>query len=405
MRASYLGLILWVLCFACSKDTSPGQVATAQPPLKVSVMTLEPVSSYATRREYSGSLVARRSSPLGFVRAGRVDSITVEEGDRVSGGQTLARLDTRALIQRRARIEASGKSARARLKEAQALPRQEAVRAARFQVRQAEEQLRLSLLKRERRRQLFEAGAIPREQLDEVASQTRTLGDALREARARLADLEAGNLAETIQVREASVDELDAELGSVRVDLEDSVLTAPYGGLVARRLIDEGTIVAAGQPVLELVESAALEAHIGVPYQQARLLRPGEERTLLLGHQKVPARVKSLLPEVAAQTRTVTVVLEVPDPSGFRPGQTARLEIREEVEAQGFWLPVGALVKGNRGLWSCFTVEEGKVQRQEVEVLYTDGDRALVRGTLAAGDRVIDEGAHRVVPGQEVELP
>ena len=62
-----------------------------------------------------------------------------------------------------------------------------------------------------------------------------------------------------------------------------------------------------------------------------------------------------------------------------------------------------------RGLWAAYVVEEdggGRpvVRRQDVEVLHTDGQRTLVRGTLIPGDRVITAGTHRVVPGQVVTI-
>ena len=81
-----------------------------------------------------------------------------------------------------------------------------------------------------------------------------------------------------------------------------------------------------------------------------------------------------------------------------------------------YWLPVTALVKSDRGLWSCYAVvatEENnsasmantksyRVERRLIEVLETKGERVLVRGTLQAGDAIVTDGTQRLVPGQLV---
>jgi hypothetical protein len=97
-------------------------------------------------------------------------------------------------------------------------------------------------------------------------------------------------------------------------------------------------------------------------------------------------------------------------------GQVVRLELEETVEAAGFWLPSTALTQAERGLWSAFVGEDERssdsttqtglfrVARRDLEVLHTESDRVLVRGTLQAGEQVITGGTHRVVPGQVVRL-
>jgi hypothetical protein len=82
--------------------------------------------------------------------------------------------------------------------------------------------------------------------------------------------------------------------------------------------------------------------------------------------------------------------------------------VERPVATPGFWLPMTALVEGERGLWTVYTVRPapdggGRVVGQEaVEVRHTEGDRVYVAGTLADGAVVIGDGTHRVIPGQRV---
>ncbi|MGI9518363.1 MAG: hypothetical protein ACR2NP_15010, partial [Pirellulaceae bacterium] len=89
--------------------------------------------------------------------------------------------------------------------------------------------------------------------------------------------------------------------------------------------------------------------------------------------------------------------------------QVVRVSVSDTIQDAGFWLPVAALQKDARGLWTCLVLEPHEngssqvVARRLVEVLHTEQDRVFVRGTLGAGDLVIDQGGHRVVIGQRVK--
>ena len=78
------------------------------------------------------------------------------------------------------------------------------------------------------------------------------------------------------------------------------------------------------------------------------------------------------------------------------------------MEAAGFWLPTSALVRSRRGLWAAYAIapSEGPptVERRELELLYTTGDFAFVRGLVQPGERLVRDGVQRLVDGQRVAL-
>ena len=83
--------------------------------------------------------------------------------------------------------------------------------------------------------------------------------------------------------------------------------------------------------------------------------------------------------------------------------------MREQETEAGFWLPVSALVAGERGLWSLYAVKPAEnntyqVVRRAVEIIHNDAERVLVRGSIESGDRIIIHGSHRIVPNQLVKL-
>ncbi|PZO44893.1 MAG: efflux transporter periplasmic adaptor subunit [Shackletoniella antarctica] len=383
--------------------------------LPVEVVSLSPVESYAVERQYTGEIVAQRRSALGFESGGTVVALLVQEGDRVSAGQPLARLDTRSLETQRQQLVAQRDQAVATLTELQNGPRQQSITAAQAAVGDLEQQVALSVAQRDRRADLYERGAISLEELDQQTFGTGALENRLAQAQSELDELLAGTRPEQIAAQNARVRQLDASIEAVAVDLSKAVITAPFGGRIGDRLVDEGVVVSGGQTVLQLTEGGATEARIGVPAEVADRLALGSAQTVEVRDRTFSATVTALLPELESTSRTVTAVLTLATSEDLTLGQTARLVLKDIQPTAGFWLPATALVQGDQGLWSVYVAAAGEnvagslsaeatVARQPVEIVHTEGDQVLVQGLVQGGDRVITAGTHRVVPGQSVSV-
>ncbi|WOD39563.1 efflux RND transporter periplasmic adaptor subunit [Nodosilinea sp. E11] len=390
--------------------TQPAAPAPAAALLPVEVVALTPVESYTVERQYTGEIVAQRSSALGFEQGGTVVAVLVKAGDRVEAGQPLARLDTRSLATQRQQLVAQRDQAVATLSELQNGPRQQSIAAAQAAVGDLEQQLALSTAQRDRRADLYQRGAISREELDQQTFGTGALTNRLAQAQSELDELLAGTRPEQIAAQVARVSQLEAAIQAVDVDLSKAVITAPFGGRISDRPVDEGMVVSGGQPVLQLTEGGATEARIGLPAEVADRLPLGSTQTVEMGSRRFSATVTALLPELETTSRTVTAVLTLDTAADLTLGQTARLVLTDTQPTAGFWLPSTALVQGEQGLWSVYVArgEESAatytVARQPVELLHTEGERVLVQGLVETGDRVISSGTHRVVPGQAVNV-
>ncbi|MEM7773872.1 MAG: efflux RND transporter periplasmic adaptor subunit [Cyanobacteria bacterium P01_A01_bin.37] len=381
--------------------------------LPVETFTVETVDSYDVARAYTGEIAALRASDLGFEQGGQLVDVYVQEGDRISAGAPLARLDTRNLQTQRLQLNAEKARAIAQLTELTAGPRAEDIAAAAAAVRDLEQQLALEEARQTRRAFLYNEGAISREELDETSFGQGALEARLDQAQSNLEELQNGTRQEQIDAQRALVQQLDARIADLDVTISKSTLNAPYDGIIATRQVDEGTVLSPGQPVLRLVEDAAPEARIGMPTDITNQLRVGTPQTLRLGTETYSATVDSVLPEVDPETRTQMVVfrLESAAISRISPGQTVRVDLMETAPTDGVWLPTGALTQGIRGLWNCYvlispedsTPDVYEVQPQAVEILHQEGDRVLVRGTVQSGDRIVASGTHRLVPGQQVK--
>jgi RND family efflux transporter MFP subunit len=189
----------------------------------------------------------------------------------------------------------------------------------------------------------------------------------------------------------------------VEIRLDKSVLRAPFAGQVARRTIDTGVTVAAGQPVLRLLQDDRRLVRIGLPTWI-------DPRTHLdvqveVAGQPVPAELNAVRPDIDPATRTRPVLYAIDAMPGVAFGATAALHVEQRISEPGAWVPVGALREGLQGVWTVLVVDaEGVVRQTGVEVQHVEAERAFVTGAFKDGARLVEAGPHRVTPGQRVRV-
>jgi len=340
--------------------------------LSVQTMVIKAEETYQVKQKYAGNIVAGRESDHGFDTAGLLAEVLVNDGDSVKKGDILARLDMRRLEARKHELTAALAQAVALNQETKALLDRAQAAYDRYSV-------------------LVDKKHVSRQKYDEVKF-----------------DLIA--LKARILANEAAVAQSRAALRSLEINRDLATLTAQFNGSVIRRYQDEGTALAAGTPVIRLIENQKLEIQVGFPQSAVAALRLKETYIFNDQSQQIETTLRAIIDRVDQSTRTVTAIFDVTsDTQNIRAGGLAQLAIKTNIQQAGFWLPSGALAESRRGLWSVYTLtpykgssEYNLLSRQELQLLYTDSDRVFVRGTLQDGHRVVTTGIHRLVPGQLV---
>ena len=332
--------------------------------LTVSYLTVTPQAEFSTNRVYAGTSRAARRAELGFKRGGEVATVMVDLGDSVAAGQLLAQLDTRALASDLRRAQSEEVLAAANRRSASA-------------------QTELAANTERRVRALRANGNVSQQAFDEAHLQYRV-------SRAQL------------EVAQASLGRAQAAVEAMEVALSEAEIRAPFGGIIQARHVDEGSQIGPGSPALSLVETSKREAHVGIPESAVTSLTVGDAYTINWQNVSASAQLRSLLPEVNPNTRTVTAVFTVAD-QRIPLGAVVELSLRQRVPGNGFWVPIEALTAMDRGLWGVFIIDAGNiVQQRLVEIVHNEGDRAFVRGLLLTNDRVVATGTQRIVAGQRV---
>jgi RND family efflux transporter MFP subunit len=363
---------------ATAQDGAPKDAPKGPPPTPVKVAAARE-ESLAPRRKVFGELRAQRRTTVAAEEAGIVRELLVGDGARVRAGAPIARLDGARLDLELRILEANAAVARANLVE--------------HELGQARSARDLELLKRA----AAEGGTNPRE---------------LADAESDLAV--AAALVTQSQAAIAVIEQQAALLAERRRDLE---IVAPFDGVVTKRHSEAGAWIAAGGPVVELVDSSHLEAWFDVPQEMfavAQRLATAEsqadgasELRALEIQATTGARVEAtgirVVPEIDAQTRTfhaIAVVRE--DPGNLAAGLALNAFVPQGPAAPYTLVPKDALVYQGVNT-SVFVVRGGVAVPTPVRVAFPVGDDvALEAGAVATGDMVVVEGNERLIPGSAV---
>ncbi len=284
------------------------QARGAAEPRSLAVVRAEPVraSDATAETRYSGVVRANAQVELDFKVAGYVAALghahgarsrTLQEGDRVDGGEVLATIDPSDYAARVA-----------------------TARAAVLEARAAESQAGRD---RARSNSLAASGAVAAVDLENRSS-------AFDVASARLARAEA-----TLH---------EAELA-----LSDSTLRAPFAGVILSKVVDRGAFVTARTPAFVLADDSAMKVVFGVPDAVMKSLRVGDPATVAFPslNRRVGAQVSRVSPAADPRSRAfeVEVTLTSP-PDVVKVGLSATVTLGDPERATG-----GALVplRSNRG--------------------------------------------------------
>ncbi|MGQ0723453.1 MAG: HlyD family secretion protein [Candidatus Eiseniibacteriota bacterium] len=200
----------------------------------------------------SGTVEAT-DAQLGFQASGRIVEIGVREGDAVKAGALLASLDRAEAEARRNQSDASLAAAKARHSELERGYRSEEIARARAGLDAARERLAEAERELARSQTLFDGGAVSREAHEQATLARDVARSEHSQAEEHLRQMERGHRREQVDAARAQVAEAEAHLAAAEAALRNMTIEAPFDGVVTVRHREPGEVVAAGAPVLTVM--------------------------------------------------------------------------------------------------------------------------------------------------------
>jgi HlyD family secretion protein len=393
----------WTAALLCSATVAACGEATG-----LSLALAQPTQADVTTT--TGRVVALRTARVGARLSAHIaewgkteQGQLLDVGMPVTAGQMLFRLQADTFADRVHVAEVALKLAEAQLADLKAWTREERREALRATVQQIDAQMAERKRDEERFRRLVQDDkTMPIKRLEEIQFQIQVLEAQRRGAQAQLTEAERGPTSTQLAVAEAQVDQARAHLESAQLDLRDTVVRAPFAGVMSRRFKIAGDYVsnAPFTEVLELTSQEDLEAELRLPEKFYRRIVPGQTQVvlrspLLAAELKLP--VARVIPEIDAVQSTFAFRMAIPPASRgqLAPGAFLLGLIQFSGGSESVIVPEGA-VRIRDGRPVVFVAQDSRMYRREVDV----GDR-LSEGVVI--DRGLNPG-ERVVLGLDSEL-
>lgn len=382
---------LIVIALALAPFAASAQVSDAMT-VVVDAVKVEPLS-----RSFRviGRLVVRQRGIVAARTRGAVSEMRVQIGDRVAAGDVLAVIDPDRLTWRRDLVLSGLKESLASVGNAEAR-----LAVARAGVKTAEARLALVRQELDRLESLRNSVAFSQARRDDKALEVRAAESGLTEAEAQVQ--EALSLIDQVRARVLSA---EAKLRLAEDDLANSVIRAPFAGVITLRHTEAGAFLEVGDAVVTLVNDTDLEVEADVPFDRLVGITPGVEVDFVLDDgSRHTAVVRAVGIEENPKTRTrpvrFTPRFETPM-TGLADGQSATLELPIGLPRDIVSVHKDALVH-SQGRTIVYVVVDGAAEARPVALGVAVGQRFEVLDGLAPGDLVVVRGNERLRPGQAV---
>jgi multidrug efflux system membrane fusion protein len=290
---------------------------------------------------------------------GRVDALTVAEGDTVRQGQVIARIDTRGLLDQQRQATAAKQQAAAQLENAQ--------------------------LNLQRNEQLFTRGIAAGKEVED----------------ARMAVAQA----------QAAVEQANASLNTVGLQIDRAEVRSPISGQVVKRMVSVGEQVdgTAAQPIVEIANLDRVELAANVPAEQ--LSHVSVKQAVSVASDAYPDRtfagtIVAIAPSVDPATNTTLVRIRVDnDDRLLKVGMFAQATVRLEQHDNAIVVPAAALVRDDQGAAAVYVLDGDTARRTPVTTGIEERDRVEIVQGLRDGQTILTSGVHGLGDAVKIAKP
>ncbi|MDE1153567.1 MAG: efflux RND transporter periplasmic adaptor subunit [Micavibrio sp.] len=312
---------------------------------------------YSNNFQLTGTVHARTETNLGFRVSGKIIGKLVDQGQHVTKGQALMKID--------------------------AVDLELAQRAADQAVDAAKAENVRALADESRLKELLKIQAVSQQDYERAKSTAE---------------------ASTAQLMAAQA---NAKHATNEVDY--SVLQADADGVIMEVPADVGQVVSAGQTVIRLAQDGAREAVVNLPESALDKAKDAKDASLYGDTgTKFPVELRELSASADPMTRTYQARYTLNGAGHDAPlGSTVTVVYESQsAEDQGnFQVPIGALYDVGQGpnVW-VISQENSTVNLHPIKVVQLSDETAVIKGDIKPGDRIVALGAHLLNPGEKVRV-
>jgi multidrug efflux pump subunit AcrA (membrane-fusion protein) len=377
--------------FSGKKNTNTA-VAVSKTSVEVQTATTTEKNSGDT---YKATLEAYQQGIISSKLSAKIVSVSVENGQYVNAGDTIATLDDQD-------IQNNIKTAQAQLE-----VNQQQLNAAQQQLNSAQvamEKLKINVddaqRNYDRQKTLFESQAISQ---TEFEAAEKTLNS-------YKADYDTGNA--SIQTAQASIATAQANIDAQKVnlaknqsDLDNTVIKAPISGVISDKSMNIGQMATQGGVLAKINDISSVYATIQVPQEKISGVKIGQSAAITVdgSDRNYEGTVQTMDSAADATTRVFNCKVKIDNSDkSLLPGIFGKVQLISEEKTQVITVPINALV-GNEGDYSVFINDNGTAKKTKVIIGETDGNNVEIISGLQDGEQIICTNTSTLQDGNEID--
>jgi len=376
-------------CIGETADAAAANTAPAPIAIKIAAAASQPIDRFV---RVTGSLAADEQADVAAEAAGRVVSTPVERGTRVTAGTPLARISATEADASLREAEANAAQIEARLGLTAGQPFEpERVP----EVLNAKASLDWAQADFNRIKSLLDQKVVSQAEYDQKLTAVRAA-----EQQYQTATNGAQQSYRSLQAARARVD-------LAKKSAADTVVRAPFSGIVAERLVSAGDYVTKGTKVATVVRVDPLRVQLTIPEQYLAQVSEGQAVRLTVDaypDEIFAARVRFVSPALKSDQRALTVEAIAPNADGrLKPGLFATALLQQPHPAPALLVP-GSAVETVAGTSRVYVVNGGTVEERIVTTGEKVGDRIELASGVKAGERVASNPRGKLTDGARVQI-
>jgi HlyD family secretion protein len=391
--------VAWIGCSGSKPAPEPAvtvQAATVQKKTIQQIVSTEAV----LYPKSEASIVPKISAP--------VQKFYVNRGSHVKAGQLIAQLENKDL-------QAAVDQAKGAYEQAQAaydtstqvnLPAD--IQNAELDVKATRQAMESARMEYESREKLYKSGAIARNLMEQAHVAYIQANNQYQMAEAHLEGLRKVGQSAGQKTAEGQLASAKGQYQAALAQYQYSQIRSPITGVVTDRPLFEGQMATAGTPLMTIMDLSHVVGRAFVSPEQASQLHVGDSATILPGNgaDEVPAKVTVVSPALDANSTTVQVWVEAPNPhERLRPGSTVKVNMVAESVKDALVIPAAAIVTGDGGATTVMVIGTDQHAHQTgVKTGIREGSDVQITSGVRAGQQVVTEGAYGLPDGSKVQI-
>lgn len=347
--------------------------------------------------------------------SGKIEEIFVDVGDFVKKGQKLAQINDETQQAQLAQAKASLNVANAAIKmqEVTIESSRSSLVSAKAAVEASESQLKNLTVTRKRLEKLFSEGAVSRQDVDDIITKYDNANAAHVSAQTnvkRASDAIQTALV-TLEMRKAEQTQATANLNAVKVNLDKTVVDAPFDGVITARYEDPGANANMAKALFDIQQSNPVKI-IGTVIEKDLYQLIAGKTNVVITVDSVDGEFKGVVtkiyPSIDNSSRTGKIEIHLDNADNkLRTGMFAKIDVLVTTHENAVIVPRDSLVKYENNYLAYVVEKQGDryiAVKRDVKVGIFDDDKVEVISGLKAGDRLISKGTEFVREGAPVSI-